>query len=760
MFQLTKHNSRKIRRIKSAVSPFVRGENGIGALVAVLVVLVFGALILTPLLVFMNTGQRAGGLVEERTSEFYSADAGVEKASWQLQYGGLIPADDPRNPVWDNNTYVLFSSGPPDTRLTINGDKVAVSIENEYGEGKVYRVTSTATDPDSLKSTTIVSRITPFWGFQGNLFGNAITSKTDVSVGTNEVIFGNIQCTGLFSVGSNSEIYGDVRCGTIDNGGTIFGSATYKYTSGKGVGDVRGTRYYPVDPPNLDTSWPTYCQLDAFYDEETSDTIIPSTISTHGPWQGRTSTFTVCDAPPALGGPAGTNLTIDLKTKGVIVELSGNVVVTGNLSVTGNKGELDLNGQTVYVRGTVSIASGVNLTGAGLIISVGNVNAQPNLSAGGSKYAAAVVYYDGNSSPTNGTWSTKSITETYLLDLNDVWGVSSGGNDTIYAVGNGCEVQKYTGATNGTGTWSEIDISTYIPATTFPNLNGVWGVDAGHLYAVGIGGHIVSYNGTWSDIVVTAADLTKPELNSVWGAASDNVFAVGGAGAVFHYDGAAWTQMSSGTVEKLNGVWGASDNTVYTVGDAGTILRYNGIAWSRYPISDVPTNQNLNAVWANSSSNVFAVGDGGTILRYNGTNWQKMTSPTPVNLRDVYGTSDGTVFAVGEFGVALKWTAALGWKKMTMDSAMTRDLNGVWGSSSTDVYAVGATQSNFMFFMSTNGTINLQPANNGQFLGAMAGGGNVNLQPNQTLVPSGDAGNVSFPEYRWMVISTYIIDMG
>jgi hypothetical protein len=759
MFQLTKHNSRKIRRIKSAVSPFVRGENGIGALVAVLVVLVFGALILTPLLVFMNTGQRAGGLIEERTSEFYSADAGVEKASWQLQYGGLIPADDPRNPVWDNNTYVLFSSGPPDTRLTINGDKVAVSIENEYGTGLVYRITSTATDPASGKSTTIVSRITPFWGFQGNLFGNAITSKTNVAVGTNEVIFGNIQCTGLFSVGSNSKIYGDVRCGTIDNGGTIFGSATYKYTSGKGVGDVRGTRYYPVDPPNLDTSWPTYCQLDAFYDEETSDTIIPSTISTHGPWAGRTSTFTVCDTPPALGGPAGTDLTIDLKTKGVIVELSGNVIVTGNLSVTGNKGELDLNGQTVYVRGTVSIASGVNLTGAGLIISVGNINAQPNLSAGGSKYAAAVVYYDGNSSPTNGTWATKTITETYLLDLNDVWGVSSGGNDTIYAVGNGCEVQKYTGATNGTGPWTEIDISTAVP--TKPNLNGVWGVNANSLYAVGVGGHIVRYDGTtWSDSVVTAADLTKPDLNSVWGAASDNVFAVGGAGAVFHYDGAAWTQMSSGTVEKLNGVWGTSDNTVYAVGDAGTILRYSGTAWSKFPISDVPTNQNLNAVWAGSSSNVFVVGDGGTILRYNGSIWQKMTSPTPVNLRDVYGTSDGTVFAVGEFGVALKWTAALGWRKMTMDSAMTRDLNGVWGSSSTDVYGVGATQSNFMFIMSTNGTVNLQPANNGQFLGAMAGGGNVNLQPNQTLVPSGDAGNVSFPEYRWMVISTYVINLG
>ncbi len=63
-----------------------------------------------------------------------------------------------------------------------------------------------------------------------------------------------------------------------------------------------------------------------------------------------------------------------------------------------------------------------SVCGAGLIISIGNMNAQPNLSAGGSKYAAAVVYYDGNSSPTNGIWSTKTITESRLLDLNDVVG--------------------------------------------------------------------------------------------------------------------------------------------------------------------------------------------------------------------------------------------------------------------------------------------------------------------------------------------------
>ncbi len=768
MSQVTKHNSKRIRKFRSYVSPFVKGEAGIGALMAVLVVLVFGALILTPLLGFMVTGQRAGSTVEERTSEFYSADAGLEKATWYLQFGGLIP-DDTKNPVWPDDTYVLYSATPTDNRLTINGDKVAVTIENEpgpdgIGEGVVYRVTSTATDIVSGKSTTIVSRITPFWGFQGNLFGNAITSKTDVELGTNEAIYGDVECAGLFKLGSNSKVYGDVRCKTINNAGTIYGSLTYyDIQAPGGVGAVTGSKYGPgVAPPDLATSWPTYCQLDAFYNEETDNTIIPSTISTHGPWEGRTSSFTVCSAPPpdsTTPGSAPGSLTIDLKTTGVIVELGGNVLVTGDLVVKGNKAELDLNGRTVYVRGQVDISSGTKITGAGLIISIGKINAQPNLSAGGTKYSAVVVYYNGNSNPTNGTWATKSITETNLLDLNDVWGVSSGGNDTIWAVGNGGEVQKYFGPTDGTGTWNEINTG----ITTNPNLNGVWGAAPNNVFAVGEAGTILHYTGspTWDNMT----SGINTHLYGVWGAASDNVFAVGSAGTILHYNGTAWSDMEVGlTPDTLYGVWGTSDNCVFAVGDAGTVLRYNGTAWT---IMDSGANQNLKAVWASSCSNVFAVGDGGTILRYDGVDnngdgslWDPMTSGTDVNLRDVYGTSGGTVFAVGEFGVALKWTAALGWLKMTMDPVMTRDLNGVWGSSSTDVYAVGATKSNFMFFMSIDSTINLQPANNGQFLGAIAGGGNINLQPNQTLVPSGDTGDLSFPEYRWMVISTYVINLG
>jgi len=738
------------RKPRAAVFLFHRSEAGYGTLMAVLVVMVFGALILVPLLGFMITGQKGGNQVQERTGEFYSADAGVERAIAWLQSDGVIPSDT-GNPVWPDNVFVLIPPGPPTSNNTINDDTIAVSIENEGAEGVVYRVTSKATDIVSAKSTTIVARITPSEGFLGNFFDNAITSKGDVTIKNEESIYGDVQCSGLFQVAPNGTIYGDVECGTIDNAGTIYGDLTYVSEARFGVGDVSGTVTRVAKPPVL--KWPEYCGLDAFYDNvtQTSMVEIPATIDTTGLYHGRTTLddLTPCIPPPdsTTPGSAPGSLTIDLKTKGVIVTLDGNILVTGDLVVKGLKAELDLNGHTIYVRGEVYIAPGAKISGAGLIIAIGDIDAQPNLSAGGSKYAAAVVYYDG-------TWTTKSITETYLLDLNDVWGVSSEGYDTVYAVGNGGEVQRYTGPDDGTGTWSEIDISDYVPAK--PNLNGVWGVDADTLYAVGDDGHVVTHEGTWSYSVVTTADL-----NAVWGTASDNVFAVGNAGTIVHYDGTTWSAMNSGTTNDLYGVCGTSDNTVFAVGDAGTILRYDGTEWVKFPMISVPTNQDLKAVWANSSVDAFAVGDGGTILHYLGVKWLTMDSNTSVNLRDVWGIPSGsTVFAVGESGVALKWTALGGWLEMSMDPEMTRDLNGVWGSSSTDVYAVGATKGNYMFFMSVNGTINLQPANNAQFLGGIAGAGDVTLLSNQTLAPSGDVGEPSYPKFRVMVISSYVITMG
>ncbi len=70
--------------MKIAVKRLVRDEKG-RTMLLVLVLLVVGGLILTPLLGLMTTGLASGQVYETKTHELYAADAGVEDAIWEIQ---------------------------------------------------------------------------------------------------------------------------------------------------------------------------------------------------------------------------------------------------------------------------------------------------------------------------------------------------------------------------------------------------------------------------------------------------------------------------------------------------------------------------------------------------------------------------------------------------------------------------------------------------------------------------------------------------
>ena len=137
-----------------------KNESGQGALAMVLLLLMLGAVILTPLLVFMSTGVKAGQVYESKLQEFYAADAGVEDAIWKINNGSLsVPAD-----------YLLDEE--------VNDRNVSVTIEDEGGG--FYKINSTATS-DTGGNTTIecyVFNIPSFF----NLFDNAITSNGTICV--------------------------------------------------------------------------------------------------------------------------------------------------------------------------------------------------------------------------------------------------------------------------------------------------------------------------------------------------------------------------------------------------------------------------------------------------------------------------------------------------------------------------------------------------------------------------------------------------
>ena len=70
--------------MKKLLRSLGRNESGQGVLITVLVLLILGALLIVPLLNLMGTGLQAGRVNEERTEEFYAADAGVEDALYKL----------------------------------------------------------------------------------------------------------------------------------------------------------------------------------------------------------------------------------------------------------------------------------------------------------------------------------------------------------------------------------------------------------------------------------------------------------------------------------------------------------------------------------------------------------------------------------------------------------------------------------------------------------------------------------------------------
>ncbi|HTN90700.1 MAG TPA: glucosyltransferase-I, partial [Sorangium sp.] len=99
------------------------------------------------------------------------------------------------------------------------------------------------------------------------------------------------------------------------------------------------------------------------------------------------------------------------------------------------------------------------------------------------------------------------------------------------------------------------------------------------------------------------------ELHDVWGTGHHDVFAVGVEGTLLHYDGVSWARMPLPTDADLHGVWGTGRNDVFVVGDRGTVLNYDGESWS--PLRWDPGQ--ISSVWGASPGNVLFAGEGGRI---------------------------------------------------------------------------------------------------------------------------------------------------
>ena len=311
-----------------------------------------------------------------------------------------------------------------------------------------------------------------------------------------------------------------------------------------------------------------------------------------------------------------------------------------------------------------------------------------------------VLQYDGSS------WS--QMVESGSI-RNAIWGSSSA---DVFAVGEGGAISHYDGAS-----WSAM------ASGTTNNLNGVWGSSGSDVFAVGDNGTILHYDGSLWNIMLsgTANDLDciggvspssvfaggaegsslyydgntwlapdgGPHADAIWGSPAPHFFAVSGD-SIWHHDGTAWREMLCDTHLHLEDVWGNSASDMFAVGygtDEGVILHYDGKYWTQANNSTVP----YQGIWGSSPIDVFVVGGDydrdGVVWHYDGTGWSQMSCPaTGHGFMEVWGTSSSDVFAVGRGGTVVHYDGS-SWS--TMSSGTTNDLLGVSGSSGSNVFAVG-----------------------------------------------------------------------
>jgi hypothetical protein len=225
-----------------------------------------------------------------------------------------------------------------------------------------------------------------------------------------------------------------------------------------------------------------------------------------------------------------------------------------------------------------------------------------------------------------------------------------------------------------------------------PNqLNGVWQDNANDVFAAGLGGTVLHYNGTtWSQLA-----LNQPtyQLRAVSGSSTSDVWFVGDAGITTHYNGTSFTTVATSSADNLTGVWDISATNIYAVGyptgTTNSIIFHstNGTSWTAVTPPHGVTDS-LFAVWAADANDIFMVGHNGRILYDSSGTFVQFTRPTTSDLRAVWGTSATNVYAVGDNGVIYHFTGGATWTAMTSNT--TNNLAAIGGTSASNIWAVGA----------------------------------------------------------------------
>ncbi len=183
----------------------------------------------------------------------------------------------------------------------------------------------------------------------------------------------------------------------------------------------------------------------------------------------------------------------------------------------------------------------------------------------------------------------------------------------------------------------------------------------------------------------------QPALRDAAMTSPNSAFVVGWNLFLARWDGVKWTVDAPppgvSAVRVLQGVWSDGPGNAWAVGSASTILRFSGAAWSVVSEAGKPVtsaNESFNGVWG-SGSDVWIAGDAG-ITRCKASGGGCALELAAAGMYGIWGSSASNIFAVGAGGKIVRFNGT-SWS--TMSSPTGRLLVRLSGSSASDVWAVG-----------------------------------------------------------------------
>ena len=235
--------------------------------------------------------------------------------------------------------------------------------------------------------------------------------------------------------------------------------------------------------------------------------------------------------------------------------------------------------------------------------------------------------------------------------------------------------------------WVSVD-----PGVASVELRAIWGADANHIFAVGMLGTILTWDGLeWTKMTVPPA---TSHLYGVWGRSATDVYAVGDFATVLHYDGTTWTAMATGlpTVNYFRAITGDAAN-LYIAGTemanppsvtAGIVARFNNNQWTM-PLTP-GTVATIDTIAINTSrSEVIVAGIDGDIFRapLGSTSWTDVSGAATGKLHGSFATGTD-VYVVGDEGLFKSTNGG-----NFVEVGTFRNLKTIWGTSASNMFVFG-----------------------------------------------------------------------